>query len=126
MRMFVSAMSILGIILAGSILYSVCLFHSVDDLSQHVEAVQACVQQEAWEDCDAAYAQFLANWDRRSKWLTLFLQHSDMDLIEDNIYQLGEYIRAQDKEQAGAYAAVIHRQLSRMANNERFTLQNLL
>lgn len=80
------------------------------------------------DDYNNAYKlsiNYIAQWEKSSKILTIYIHHEDLDHIENELLKLTQYIKIQDKSEALATIHSIKYLLDHIANHEKVTISNM-
>ena len=126
MKIFAAAMAALLLIIAllAGYLYFINIIS--EGLLSHTEAISAAAEEDDWETAQAELRGLLDKWEDAKLWMGIFIDHSEMDLINENLFGLKVYIKNENSDEALAKLSVLENLIRHIAENERPSLENIL
>lgn len=88
-------------------------------------AMDKNIKEAAWEKADEASSMFLKEWESSSTKLSLFIDHKEMDNINDELWKLTQYIDCRNKDEALASNNVIKFFIDHINKMEKINIQNI-
>ena len=126
MKSFIIAMIIFVLIIAGSGYYTYALSKSIDNIEAKLSDVENNISEEKWEECKAKTEALMQDWEETQKWLKAIVNHKEIDLIIQTLYEMKGYIQAENKEEALVKAGVLKMFFRHIPENESLSLINIL
>ena len=83
------------------------------------------IKEAAWGKADESSLMFLNEWQRSSHKLSLFVDHKEMDNINDEFWKLTQYISCRNKDEALASNNVIKFFIEHISKMEKINIQNI-
>lgn len=83
------------------------------------------IKEAAWEKADEASLMFLKEWQASSHKLSLFIDHKEMDNINDELWKLTQYINCRNKDEALASNNVVKFFIEHINKMEKINMQNI-
>jgi len=80
------------------------------------------------ENYNAAYdlsLDYMAEWKKTSKFLTIYLHHEDIDHIDSEILKLTQYIKVKDKSEGLATVHVMKYLIDHIITHEKVSISNI-
>jgi len=80
------------------------------------------------EDYQAAYdlsLDYIAEWKKASKFLTIFIHHEDIDHVDSEILKLTQYIKMKDSSEGLATVHVLKYVISHIMSHEKVSISNI-
>jgi len=68
---------------------------------------------------------YITEWNKTSKFLTLYTHHEDLDYIDTEILKLTQYIKMEDKSESLATVHVLKHLVSHIMAHERVSIGNI-
>ena len=120
------ATAILFLILFGTLYNSFYLSQLIDGYELRLNAAHELAKQGAWHNAGQLTRQVLQDWEKRSFYLHVLLQHANIDNINLSFQEVLEYLSIQEADQYTAANARLITQLGLLAEAELLTLRNIL
>ena len=80
------------------------------------------------EDYKAAYKlslDYIAQWKRDTKFLTLYIHHEDLDHVDNEILKLTQYIKIRDRSEGLATVHVMKYLIDHIKSHEKVSISNI-
>lgn len=126
MKNFVCAVIIFSSIFVGAGYYTHALSEEVQELEKHLSDVVSYLEQDDWNTCNKETGKMMQKWDKTQKWLKAFVNHSEIDLIMQTIYEMKGSIDVKNKNDALVKAEVLMVLLEHIPENEALSVINIL
>jgi hypothetical protein len=78
-----------------------------------------------WEKADNISNEYLKNWEGKSYILPMFVNHTEIDLLNNEMLRLTQYVRCQNKEEALASTHTIKFYLDNIKELQKINIQNI-
>ena len=88
-------------------------------------AIDNNINEAAWEKANEASLMFLKEWQGSSHKLSFFIDHKEMDNINDELWKLTEYINCRNKDEALASNNVVKFFIEHINKMEKINMENI-
>ncbi len=126
MKSFICAIVIFVSTFIGIGYYTHIVSEEVQNMENHLLDVISCLEQEDWEICNKKTETLMQEWDKTQKRLKAVINHKEIDMILQTLYEMKGYIDVQNKEEALIKADVLQVFLEHIPENEALSLMNIL
>ncbi|MBQ2696794.1 MAG: DUF4363 family protein [Clostridia bacterium] len=126
MKSFMVAMIIFVLIILGSGYYSYALTKSIDNIEVKLSEVEASLLNHNWDECNEKTEALMQDWEKTQKWLKAIVNHKEIDVIIQALYEMKGYIRVKNKEEALVTVGVLRMFFRHIPENESLALINIL
>ncbi len=126
MKSFICAIIIFVSIFIGAGYYTHVLAEEVENIENHLADVVSCLEQDDWKNCDQKTKKMMQEWDKTQKWLKAVVNHSEIDLIMQAIYEMKGFIDVKNRNDALVKAEVLKVLLEHIPENEALSIMNIL
>jgi len=126
MKSFMVAMIIFVLIILGSGYYSYALTKSIDNIEVKLSEVEASLLNHNWDECNEKTEALMQDWEKTQKWLKAIVNHKEIDVIIQTLYEMKGYIRVKNKEEALVKVGVLRMFFRHIPENESLALINIL
>ena len=126
MKSFICAVIIFISIFIGAGVYTHALSEEVKQMENRLSAVVSCVEKEDWDDCNKKTKDLVDEWHKTQKWLKAIVNHKEIDLILETLYEMKGYIDVKNREEALVKAEVLKVLLKHIPENEALSVMNIL
>jgi len=89
------------------------------------ETMEDNIKKETWDKADKNSLLFLKEWETSSHKLSLFIDHKEMDNINNELWKLTQYINCRNKDEALASNNVIKFFIDHVNKMEKINIQNI-
>ena len=83
------------------------------------------IKDEDWKKADVQSLMFLKEWEGSSHKISLFVDHKEMDNINEEFWKLTQYIDCKNKDEALASNKVIKFYIEHINKMEKVNIQNI-
>lgn len=125
MKSFAVALGIFILVFIGTGYYSHRLNEEIEHLESKLSDVTDCVTHEDWDKSKEKTNDLMADWDKAQNWLKAIVNHKEMDLIMQTLYEMKGYVDAENKEETLVKAGILKVFLEHIPENEALTLNNI-
>ena len=119
-------MVILATVMAGAGVYLKTLDRDVHEICACIRQVEDHAKAEDWQSCRNSIRTLQTRWDKTRKWLMAVIDHREIDLIQEVIYEVIGYCDAENQEQILVKTGVLEMLFQHIPENEKITLSNIL
>ena len=126
MKSFMVAMIIFVLIILGSGYYSYALTKSIDNIEVKLSEVEASLLNHNWDECNEKTEALMQDWEKTQKWLKAIVNHKEIDVIIQALYEMKGYIRVKNKEEALVTVGVLRMFFRHIPANESLAIINIL
>ncbi|MCB2292876.1 DUF4363 family protein [Clostridium algoriphilum] len=110
----------------------VCIFISSSYINRtciHLQNLNSTLEsyiiKDKYQDAYNLSLDYIAKWNKTSKFLTLYMHHEDLDYIDTEILKLTQYIKNEDKSEGLATVHVLKHLVSHIMAHERVSIGNV-
>jgi hypothetical protein len=114
------SMLLLSLIFSINYLDKVCT--KLDTMNIEIDSN---VKKAAWTKAEATSSEFLKEWKSSTHKLSLFIDHKEMDNINNELWKLTQYIDTKNKDEALASNNVIKFYIEHIKDMERVSMENI-
>lgn len=126
MKTFIASCVVLLIIISTIILYILFLGNSVETFSSQIDDIIKYATNEDWSSCKIATDTFVQNWTRSKKYYEAFMEHREIDLINEAVTEVVSRVDFMDKDEILTKSNLLKMLLTHVHNNELPLLENIL
>ena len=87
--------------------------------------IENSIKDADWNKADESSSMFLKDWQSYSHKLSLFIDHKEMDNINDELWKLTQYINCRNKDEALASNNVIKFFIEHVNKMEKINTENI-
>jgi len=111
---------IIGIFFSVSVINQKC--NHLQDLNSTLESY---IIKEEYQDAYDLSLDYIAEWKKDSKFLTIFIHHEDIDHIDSEILKLTQYIKIKDKSEGLATVHILKYVVAHIMSHEKVSISNI-
>lgn len=97
-----------------------------DDLGRLNDEIEQYIADSNWDEAYKTSIEYTEKWNDYSEKLKLFVDHQEMDKIEEELFKLSQYIKEKTKEESLASVHVLKFLFDHISELEKLTIQNIL
>lgn len=109
-----------------------CMFFSVSylskvnrDLIKLSDTLEKQVSNQQWKEAYATSMTFTEKWKKYSSVLSVYVNHLEIDNIDNELWKLSQYTKCENKDESLASLHVIKFFIDHIFNLEKITWQNI-
>lgn len=87
--------------------------------------LEYCINNNDWDKSYDLSIKFIDEWKLSYKYITLYMNHNDLDSINDETLKLTQYIKCKNKSDALAIIHSMKFTLNNIMNSEKITFINI-
>ena len=126
MRRLWIAVTILLVMLGGTLANSYCLNNIINGYTQQLTEAHRLAETDDWNSASKLTAQVTERWHKHDFYFHVMLPHRDIDDIHLTFQEVEEYLKLEESDQYNAANAKLIAQLELLAEMERLNLKNIL
>lgn len=126
MRILVIMLILMGIIVAFATVMNNQTVEISDELLNSLEEVRDKVENEQWKKANDKLILLRDQWERADDFWTPFIDHREIDTIEESIVRISSFVEEHQKEDALAEINVAISMVERLRNREGPNIENIL
>ncbi len=126
MKSFICAIIIFSSIFVGTGYYNHVLSEEIEKIENHLSDVVSSLDENDWEQCNKKTEDLMKEWDKTQKWLKAVINHKEIELILQTLYEMKGYIKVQNKKEALVKAEVLKVLFEHIPENEALSVMNIL
>ncbi|MGH4124956.1 MAG: DUF4363 family protein [Clostridium sp.] len=111
---------IIGIFISTNIINRSC--HHLQNLNCTLESY---ILKENYKDAHSLSLDYIAQWKRDSKFLTIYIHHEDLDHVDNEVLKLTQYIKTRDKSEALATVHIMKYLIDHIISHEKVSISNI-
>jgi len=114
------------ILLIISVIFSIkYLDTTCRGLLQLDNKIETSIDSKSWDEAYGYSLEFKKDWDKSSKYVSVFTSHAEIDNIYNELWRLTQYTKTKNEEDSLASVHVIKYLLQHIVNMEQISIQNL-
>ena len=114
------AIMIIGISFSTNVLNKNCIH-----LQEMNTSLESYIAKEEYTNAYNLSINYIDQWKKTSKILTVYMHHEDLDHINNELLKLTQYIKIEDKSEALATVHVMKYLLDHIIEHEKVTISNM-
>lgn len=87
--------------------------------------IEKSIESNSWDEAYNKSLKLLDNWDNCTRKISIFVNHAEIDNINNEIWKLTQYTKCHTKDEALASNHVIKFLLKHILNMEKVNIQNI-
>lgn len=125
MKNVMIAFSLFIVMIIGIFLSSNYITHSCNHLQNLNSTLESYIIKGKYQAAYNLSLNYISDWNKTSKYLTLYTHHEDLDYIDTEILKLTQYIKNKDKSEGLATVHVLKHLVSHIMAHERVSVGNI-
>ncbi len=125
MKNVMIAFTLFFIMIMGIFLSSNYINRSCIHLQNLNSTLESYIIKDKYQDAYNLSLNYIAQWNKTSKFLTLYTHHEDLDYIDTEILKLTQYVKNKDKSEGLATVHVLKHLVSHILAHERVSVGNI-
>jgi len=111
---------IIGIFLSINLINRRC--NHLQNLNSTLESY---IIKENYQDAYNLSLDYIAEWEKTSKFLTLYIHHEDIDHLDSELLKLTQYIKLKDNSEGLATVYVLKYLVAHIISHEKVSISNI-
>ncbi len=95
------------------------------DLQDSLSGIQQHLDREDWEQAQKEINQLNVHWETADRWWTPFMDHGEIDMLDQSIGRVGSLVEVGLKEEALVEVKAAKRMVQRIIDREGINLSNI-
>lgn len=87
--------------------------------------IEKSIESNSWDEAYNKSLELLNNWDNCTRKISIFVNHSEIDNVNNEIWKLTQYAKCHSEDEALASNHVIKFLLKHILNMEKVNVQNI-
>jgi hypothetical protein len=117
---------VLFVLLIISITFSIKYLDTTSkSLLQLDNKIEASINSRSWDKAYGYTLEFKDEWDKSSKYISIFTSHAEIDNVYNELWRLTQYTKLKKDGDSLASVHVIKYSLQHIVNMEQISIQNL-
>ena len=125
MKNILVAFGIFIFMIIGISLSTNAVNHSCTNLQNLNSTLESYIIKENYKDAYKLSLDYISQWKKTSKLLTIYIHHEDLDHIDSEILKLTQYIKIKDKSEALATVHVMKYLVNHIMDHEKVSMSNI-
>ena len=125
MKNILAAFSLFIIMIVGIFLSTKVINNSCTHLQYLNYNLESYIIKDNYEDAYNLSLDYINEWKRVSKFLTIYIHHEDLDHIDNEILKLTQYIKIKDKSEALATVHSMKYLVDHILIHEEVSISNI-
>ena len=126
MKNIMAAFSLFFVMIIGIFFSTNFINHSCANLQALNSSLESYVANEDYGNAYNISLDYIAQWKKTSKTLTLFIHHEDLDHVSNEVLKLTQYIKVKDKSEALATVHAMKYLINHIIDHEKVSINNIL
>lgn len=125
MKNILIAFSLFFIMIIGIILSINHINLSCNHLQDLNSTLESYILKENYKEAYNLSLDYIAQWKKDSKFLTIYIHHEDLDHVDNEILKLTQYIKIKDKSEALATVHAMIYLIEHIKQHEKVSISNI-
>jgi hypothetical protein len=125
MKNILAAFGLFIIMIIGIFLSTNAINLSCNHLQNLNCALESYIIKEDYENAYDLSLDYISEWKKASKFLTIYIHHEDLDHIDNEVLKLTQYIKIKDKSEALATVHVMKYLVDHIVSHEKVSISNI-
>lgn len=125
MKNVLAAFSLFIIMIVGIFLSTNFINQSSIHLQDLNSTLENYITKEDYGNAYNLSIDYIAQWKKTSKVLTIYMHHEDLDHINNEVLKLTQYIKVKDKSEALATVHVMKYLMDHIIDHEKVSISNI-
>ena len=125
MRGVIVAASLFFVMLAGIILIQQSIEKTSEKIVAQIGDLEEKIEAEDWDGVDEGVKKLEADWEKDAKWISMLVDHDEIDLIMTTVAALKEYEKYRDLPELMAEISTLERLIEHIPHKEAPILENI-
>jgi hypothetical protein len=125
MKNILAAFSLFIIMIIGIFLSTNAINRHCSHLQDLNSTLESYIIKENYEAAYTLSIDYIAQWKKSSKFLTIYIHHEDLDHIDNEILKLTQYIKLNDKSEALATVHSMKYLVDHITDHEDVSISNI-
>lgn len=111
----------------------ISVFFSIKYLNKSCSSLEALdtkletlIEDSSWDNAYASSLELMNDWDHYSKVITIFVNHAEIDNINNELWKLTQYTKFKNRDESMACVHTVKFYLSHIRDMEKVNIQNIL
>jgi len=126
MKVLSAVLAVFALIVALGLWSNYGLTVSTAQLLPKVDRTASDIGQNRWDEAYAQILQLETDWNQKTGWWPLVLDHAELDGIRFDLARLREYVANRNVALASAQLAELRQRLEHLPDREAVTVKNIL
>lgn len=119
------AFTLFVMMIVGIFLSSNYINRSCTHLQNLNSTLESYIIKEKYQDAYNLSLNYINEWNKTSKFLTLYTHHEDLDYIDTEVLKLTQYIKMKDRSEGLATVHVLKHHINHIKYHEKVSLSNI-
>jgi len=125
MKNILIAFSLFFIMIIGIIISINHINISCNHLQNLNSTLESYILKENYKEAYNLSLEYIAQWKKDSKFLTVYIHHEDLDHVDNEILKLTQYIKIKDKSEALATVHAMKYLIEHIKQHEKVSMSNI-
>ena len=125
MKNILAAFSIFIIMIIGIFLSTKAINRSCMDLQYLNSTLESYIIKENYQDAYNLSIDYIAQWKKTAKFLTIYIHHEDLDHVDNEVLKLTQYIKIKDKSESLATVHAMKYLIDHIISHEKVSISNI-
>lgn len=125
MRILIAMLILLTVIVVFAVVINDQTVEISDQLLVSLEKVQQNVENDQWKKAEDKVSILRKQWEKADKWWTPFMDHREIDMLDQSVARISGFIEEQQKEDALVEIKVTKSMVERIRNREGPNIENI-
>lgn len=126
MKNIIATAVIFTLLTAGILISINYLNKSCKGLEKQVDNLEKEVDSDKWDEAYKSSLDFMKTYKKHSDIISMFVNHQEIDNLNNELWKLIQYIKAKNKDESQASIHVMKFLLSHITEMEKVDFQNIL
>ncbi len=125
MKSFIISLCILALFIFGMVYSINLLFDFENEMKETVNEVREYVKNDNWEEAQNSTQKLEKEWGRKTRWLSCFIEHEELDNIMTTLASLEEFTKYEEKPELMSELAKLEKLIEHIPHKEKLIPENI-
>ena len=126
MRGLITAICFFAAAVAGAVLIQITLEKTSGKVIKKIDVLTLTAENGEWEDADTAMTELETSLENTSKWIAMFIDHKEIDMIISCFSKLKEYEKYRELPELMGETSTLRELMGHIPKKEALSLENIL
>lgn len=113
--------------MVGTMIYSLGYLNKVcNDIAHKSDNLEEEISGDSWDKAMDTVNTLQKEWERQSKIIPLFVNHAEVDLLNNELLKLTQYVKCKNRDESLASTHVVKFYIDNIKSLQKVTIENLL
>lgn len=126
MKLYITLIVIFTLVLGFGIFTVNSLAKATEEITGNFEEIYNAIHEKNWKKAQEQIVYSQSLWNEHKTWWTVFINHQEIDNIDESFAKIGEYIKSGDMALSSGELVVLKQSIEHIPIMETVNLKNVL